>query len=112
MTSTTAKQPSKKPTRSEGLPDWIDTTWFQYTFIMTYMAFVGQTVDPWDVPVKQAVVVMQKIWDAIGSLPYEIMSSSVVYLKVCNWLSLRTILKHVSDTPTPHELVVQYYWIH
>ena len=79
---------------------------------MTYMAFFGQTVDPWDVPVKQAVVVMQKIWDAISSLPYEIMSSSVVYLKVCNWLSLRTILKHVSDTPTPHGLVVQYYWIH
>ena len=57
MLSMTAKQPSKKPT-PEGLPDWIDSTWFWYTFVMTYMVFVGQTADPWDVPAKQAVIVM------------------------------------------------------
>jgi hypothetical protein len=47
------------------------------------MAFVGQTANPWDIPSKQAVAVMQKIWDAISRKPYEITSSGVVYQKVC-----------------------------
>ena len=44
-----------------------------------YMAFVGQTVDPWDVPIKQAVQVMQKIWNATNGSEYEITASSAVF---------------------------------
>jgi len=49
---------------------------------MTYMAFVGQTVNPWDVPVKQSVQVMQKIWDATSHYEYEITASAAIYQKV------------------------------
>src|SRR5690348_13776819 len=111
QTSSTAAA-SKKPTRSEGLPDWVNPTWFRYTFVTTYMSFVGQTTNPWDVPVKQAVVVMQKIWDAISHQPYEITSSSVLYRKVCHGLSSRMISKHFSDNSTPRGLMAQYRWIY
>ena len=46
------------------------------------MAFVGQTSNPWDVPVKQALNVMQKIWDACSAYKYEITTSCAVYQKV------------------------------
>ena len=47
------------------------------------MAFVGQTANPWDVPAKQAIQVMQKIWNDTTDNEYEIMTSTAVYLKVC-----------------------------
>jgi len=68
--------------RKEELPDWIDTRWFRHTFVTMYMAFVGQTADPWDVPIKQAVEVMQKIWDATNGHEYKITASSAVCQKV------------------------------
>jgi hypothetical protein len=46
------------------------------------MAFVGQTINPWEVPVKQAVQVMQKIWNATSDIEYEITSSSGIFQKV------------------------------
>jgi hypothetical protein len=45
---------------------------------MTYIAFVGQTADPWDVPVKQLVQVMKKIWDATSHYDYEITTSTPI----------------------------------
>ena len=72
----------ERPSQNEELPDWIDAQWSQYMFVTMYMAFVGQTVDPWDVPVKQAVAIMQKIWNTISSKPYEITDSTLVYKKV------------------------------
>jgi hypothetical protein len=74
-------QKSKK-VRNEELPEWVELQWFRHTFVTTYMAFVGQTYNPWDVPVKQALIVMQKIWDACSAYQYEITSSSAVYQKV------------------------------
>ena len=53
------------------------------------MAFIGETADPWDVPIKQAVKVMQTIWDATSSVDYEITASTAVYRKVCNQLASR-----------------------
>jgi hypothetical protein len=52
------------------------------------MAFVGQIADPWDVPAKQAVLVMQKIWDATNTREYEITTSTAVYKKVCGSVCL------------------------
>ncbi|KAF8799192.1 hypothetical protein BYT27DRAFT_7318611, partial [Phlegmacium glaucopus] len=52
-----------------------------------YMAFVGQTGDPWDVPAKQSVRVMQNIWDTISGHVYEIMASTAVYQKTVQRLS-------------------------
>jgi hypothetical protein len=46
------------------------------------MAFVGQTTDPWEVPAKQSVKVMQKIWDATSGNDYEITTSTPIYQKV------------------------------
>ena len=74
------------------------------------MEFVGQTADPWDVPVKQALQVMQKIWDSTSTYEYEIMSSSIIY-KVCDQLGSKMILKYVSDSSMPHGLMVQCYQI-
>jgi hypothetical protein len=54
------KPAPKKPQNTE-LPHWIEAQWFQHTFVMTYMAFVGETINPWEVPVKQSIVVMQMI---------------------------------------------------
>jgi hypothetical protein len=53
-------------------------------FVMTYLAFVGQTADPWDVLVKQLVQVMQRIWDATSHYDYEITTSAAIYQKVCD----------------------------
>ena len=72
-----------KKLRNEELPDWVDLQWFQHTFVTTYMAFVGQTADPWDVPIKQSVSVMQKIWNTLSTYKYEITASTAVYKKVC-----------------------------
>ena len=77
-----ASETAIKKARNEELPNWVDLQWFRHTFVTTYMAFVGQTTDPWDVPVKQSVKVMQNIWDAVSSDEYEITASSAVYQKV------------------------------
>jgi hypothetical protein len=45
---------------------------------MTYMGVVGQSIDPWDVPTKWAVEVMQEIWDVTN----EVTTSTVIYQKV------------------------------
>jgi hypothetical protein len=58
------------------------------------MAFVGQTMNPWDVPVKQSSTVMQKIWDATSNYEYEVTTDSAVYHKVCYPLARRMILIH------------------
>ena len=81
------QKPSKtsetaKKTQNEELPEWVEAHWFWHMFVTTYMAFVGQTMNPWDVPIKQLVKVMQKIWDATNSNEYEIMVSTAVYHKV------------------------------
>lgn len=78
IVQSTAETKPKKA-RTVELPDWIDARWFCHTFVTMYMAFVGQTVDPWDVPIKQAVQVMQKIWDATNGSEYEITASSAVF---------------------------------
>jgi hypothetical protein len=75
------------------------------------MAFVGQTANPWDVPDKQAAVVMQKIWDTTSRHKHEILGSSVVYQKVRDCVSFRTILKHILDYSTPFGLMAQSHWI-
>jgi hypothetical protein len=67
------------------------------------MAFVGQVADPWDVPVKQSVQVMQKIWDATSRYEYEITTSAAIYQKVRDRLHPRTILKYIPDGSTPRE---------
>jgi hypothetical protein len=75
------------------------------------MAFISQTANPWDVPSKQAVAVMQKIWDATSHKPYEITSSGVIYQKVCDCLSSRTILKSILDYSTRCRLMARCYWV-
>ncbi|KAF8264143.1 hypothetical protein EI94DRAFT_1703489 [Lactarius quietus] len=70
--------------RSDKLPSFIEAKWFQATFVSTYMTFVAQTMDPCNVPVAQALEVMQKIWDATSSFKYKIetsSTSSAVYQK-------------------------------
>ena len=103
-----AGETSKKP-RNEELPDWVDVQWFRHTFVTTYMAFVGQTLNPWDVPCKQTVEVMQKIWDATSNHQYKIEKQTAIYEKVCGGLSFRTMLKYISDGSTPCGLVAQSY---
>jgi hypothetical protein len=76
-----------KRLRNEGLPEWVNPQWFRFTFVSTYMMFVGQTLNPWDVPVKQALSVMKKIWAATSKRDYEITPSTAVYKKVCDHLA-------------------------
>jgi hypothetical protein len=71
-----------KKTRNEELPEWVEAHWFRHIFVTTYMAFVGQISDPWDVPIKQSVKVMQKIWDATNGTEYDITTSTAIYQKV------------------------------
>jgi hypothetical protein len=75
---------SKKatPSRSEELPDWVNAKWFQQSFVTTYMAYVGQSMDPWDMPPKLAVKTMQTIWNATGGKDYEVTALTAVYQKV------------------------------
>jgi hypothetical protein len=73
----------KKPQNVE-LPKWVNALWFCHTFVTTYMEFVSKTADPWDVPVKQVIKVMQKIWDVTSFYNYEIILSSIIYQKVCH----------------------------
>lgn len=47
------------------------------------MAYVGQTADPWQMPVRRAVRVMQNIWDASGAYEYKVTRNTFVYQKVC-----------------------------
>jgi hypothetical protein len=56
------------------------------------MVFVGQTTNPWDVPIKQSVDVMQKIWDAVSGNEYQITTSTAVYQKVSDGFISRMIL--------------------
>jgi hypothetical protein len=78
---------TSKKVGSQAFPDNIDLKWFRYTFISTYITFVSQTADPWDVPVRQAIEVMQKIWDATSDDKYEIMTSTLVYQRVGHYES-------------------------
>jgi hypothetical protein len=71
-----------KKIRNEELPEWVEAHWFRHVFVTTYMAFVGQTADPWDVPIKQSIKVMQKIWNFTSGKEYEITTSSAIYQKV------------------------------
>ena len=48
-------QPSEstsKKAQIEELLDYVMPAWFRHMFVSTYMAFVAQTADPWDVPVN------------------------------------------------------------
>ena len=78
-----ALETTSKKARNEELPDWIDQKWFRHVFVTSYKAFVGQTANPWDVPAKQAIQVMQKIWNDTTDNEYEITTSTAVYMKVC-----------------------------
>ena len=71
---------SKK--RNKELPDWIDQWWFHQTFIMTYMSFIAQSANPWDIPSKQGLEVMQMIWNATNGNDYQITISTLIYQKV------------------------------
>jgi hypothetical protein len=102
---------ARKP-QNEGLPQWVEAQWFRHMFVTTYMVFVGQTADPWDVPVKQLVQVMQKIWDETSRYDYEITTSTAIYQKVCDRLHSRTILKYIPDSSTPLRLLAQCYQTH
>ncbi|KAH9038774.1 hypothetical protein EDB85DRAFT_2141661 [Lactarius pseudohatsudake] len=84
--STADKTASKKP-RNEELPKWVKIDWFRHTFVTTYMAFVGQTNNPWEVPARQSVQVMQKIWDATSEHEFEITTSTTVYQKTVQRLA-------------------------
>jgi hypothetical protein len=75
------------------------------------MAFVGQTINPWDVPVKQAIAVMQKIWDATSRFEYAVTTDTAVYHKVCDPLGCRMILIHILDCPTARRLMAQCHRI-
>jgi len=46
------------------------------------MAYVGQLMNPWDVPARQAVEKMQLIWNGTGGVKYNITTSTTVYQKV------------------------------
>jgi hypothetical protein len=72
--------------------------WFRQTFVSTYIAFVGQTQDPWVVSDKQAVEVMQKIWNATCSYEYKINIHTQVYQKVRDRFGSRTILIYIFQT--------------
>ena len=71
-----------KKTQNEELLDWVEPYWFCHTFVTMCMALVSQTLNPWKVPTKQSIKVMQKIWDATGHYEYEIMTSTPIYQKV------------------------------
>ena len=49
-------------------------------------------------PVRQAVEVMQKIWDATCDHEYNIMSSTPVFQKVCDTFGFRKILIFIFQT--------------
>jgi hypothetical protein len=86
---------ARSEARSEELPEYVTPKWFRFTFVSTYMTFISQTADPWDVPIKQALEVMQKIWNATCAHEYEITASTMVYQKVCDWFGFRTILIYI-----------------
>ena len=75
------------------------------------MAFAGQTVNPWDIPVKQSIAVMQKIWDATSSFEYAVTTDTAVYHKVCDLSSCRMILIYISDCTTARGLLAQCHRI-
>ena len=52
-------------------------------FCHNIYAFIGQSMDPWDVPAKQVLEMMQMIWDATNDSDYHITISTAVYHKVC-----------------------------
>ncbi|KAF8268670.1 hypothetical protein EI94DRAFT_1800187 [Lactarius quietus] len=70
--------------QSDELPSFIEARWFWATFVSMYMTFVAQTADPWDIPVAQALEVMQKIWDVTSSFKYKIETSSAYIKKLFN----------------------------
>ncbi len=114
MAKTTSKatRTTSKRIQSKDLLDWVNVQWFQHIFVTTYMVFIGQTANPWDVPVKHSVLVMQRIWDATSHHEYEITTSSSVYKKACDqFLSRVMTLWHISDSSMPCGLMVQCYWI-
>ena len=71
-----------KKTQNEELLDWVEPYWFRHTFVTMYMAFVSQTSNPWEVPTKQSINIMLKIWDATSRHKYEIMTLTAIYQKV------------------------------
>jgi hypothetical protein len=67
------------------------------------MAFVGQTADPWEVPVKHSVAVLQKIWDATNANEYKITALSSIHQKVNE--DMTAIKKAVSLMSREDEIV-------
>jgi hypothetical protein len=82
VTVSPIREHKSKKARREALPNHVTPKWFRYTFVSTYIDFVGQTANPWKVPGK-AVEVMQRIWDATCACEYRITASTAVYQKVC-----------------------------
>lgn len=90
-----AEKKSKKRDR-EPIPDFVTMKWFRQTFVSTYMAFVGQVENPWEMPTKLALEVMQKIWNATCAFEYQITKETEVYHRVrTNRLGSGTILIYI-----------------
>ena len=82
--------PIKRTTKlsNNDLPDGVDLKIWRRSFVSTFMQYVGSSPNPWDIPAKQAVEIMQKIWDATGGPDYVITTSTAVYQKVCGMFTL------------------------
>jgi hypothetical protein len=74
------------------LPAGVDHKVFRRSFVSSLIQFWARQKNPWAVPSKLAVTVMQNAWDiCFDDVPYEITTTSVVYRLVSIVISPRKI---------------------
>ena len=62
------------------LPPGTDLRLWHRGFIPTFIQYMARQANPWAISPRQAVLVMQTIWDVLfGDLPQTITTNSVIY---------------------------------
>jgi len=79
------KKGRKLALSNKDLPDGVHKKdrWHQ-TFIPTFLLWVGQQADPWNIPDDKVVDALQKIWDVVyKNIPYIVEQKDAVCAVVC-----------------------------
>ena len=66
------------------LPAGTDVGKWCHSLISTYIQVVSSSANPWDIPPKYAIEVLQKLWDIFfPDIPQIVTMTSPIYKKVC-----------------------------
>lgn len=92
---------------NSSLPAGTDMRTWRRVFIPTVFQYIARQPNPWAIPPRQIIPVMQIMWDAFfGDIPQEITATSVIYRLVSSitfikYIDIVFLFRLCNASPTP-----------